>query len=664
MNQSGFLRVAAVSPSLKVANTLYNTEQIITCAQQAAEKGAAVILFPELSVTAYTCADLFYQEELYQANLEGLHRISEASRTVDAVIIAGFYLRFANSLYNCAAVIQHGNILGIVPKMFLPNSREFYEGRWFAAGIRIASDVRSVRLFGAEIPFGHLLFTDEKSGITFGVEICQDLWMPITPGAHLALNGAQIIFNCSASDETVGKADYRRRLVLQNSASNMTGYVYASSGVTESTTDLVYSGHCMIAENGSLLAENERFRRESDILFGEIDCDRLKFERSLDHAVEECTSAYSQRQLYTHVPTDPLRLVDMKTDRLLRKYRKNPFVPSSRTTVDARCEEIFKIQTAGLAKRIEHARAKTVVVGISGGLDSTLALLVCVETFKMLGRSTKDIIAVTMPGFGTTGKTYNNALSIMRLLGTDVREISIADAVMDHFAAIGHDPSVHDVTYENCQARERTQILMDIANQEGGMVIGTGDLSESALGWSTYNGDHMSMYAVNISVPKTLVKFVVGWVADNKAAGPKEDPSYSADNAALRAALHDIMETPISPELLPPDKDGKIVQKTEERVGPYILHDFFLYYTMRFGMRPEKLLWIACQTFEGEFDRPYIRKWLREFYRRFFQQQYKRSCIPDGPKVGTVTLSPRGDWRMPSDADAALWLAELDGLEE
>ena len=664
MSKSGFIRVAAASPTLKVANTEYNTEQIIECAKEAAESGAAVVLFPELSISSYTCADLFYQQQLYNKNLEGLKRIIDASASLNTVIIAGFYLRLANSLYNCAAVIQHGALLGIVPKMFLPNSREFYEGRWFAAGIRISSQVHSISLFGEEIPFGNLIFADDESGVTFGIEICQDLWMPVTPGSRLALNGAQIIFNPSASDETVGKAYFRRRLVIQNSAANLSGYVYASCGVHESTTDLVYSGHCMIAENGAIIAENERFRRDSNITYGEIDCERLKFERSLDHAVEECTSAYTNRGDYTYITTAPLLTIDMKKDKLLRKYRRNPFVPSNQATIDERCEEIFKIQTAGLAKRIEHAHAKTAVVGISGGLDSTLALLVCVETFKMLGRDTKNIIAVTMPGFGTTDKTYNNALTIMKLLGTDVREISIADAVMDHFAAIGHDPSVHDVTYENCQARERTQILMDIANKEGGMVVGTGDLSESALGWSTYNGDHMSMYAVNISVPKTLVKFVVGWVADHKAAGPLEDKAYSSDNPKLRAALHDIMDTPISPELLPPDKDGKIIQKTEERVGPYILHDFFLYYTMRFGMTPEKLLYIAVQTFEGEFDRPYIKKWLREFYRRFFQQQYKRSCIPDGPKVGTVTLSPRGDWRMPSDADASIWLDQLDHLEE
>ncbi len=663
MNQSGFLRVASASPALKVANPSYNTEHLIACAREADKNGAAVALFPELAVTGYTCADLFYQQHLYNGNLDGLKHLVDASAEISCLIITGFYYRLENSLYNCAAVIQHGDILGIVPKMFLPNSREFYEGRWFAPGIRISSDVTSVKIFGKDVPFGHIIFEDVENNITFGIEICQDLWMPVTPGSMLALNGAQIIFNPSASDETVGKADFRRRLVLQNSAGNLSGYVYASCGVTESTTDLVYSGHCMIAENGALLAENDRFCRDSNIIYGEIDCERLKFERSLDRGIEECTSAYTNRSQYQRVAVAPLRTVDMKSEKLFRKYGKNPFVPSNKASIDNRCEEIFKIQTAGLAKRLEHARAKTAVVGISGGLDSTLALLVCVETFKMLGRDPKNIIAVTMPGFGTTEKTYNNALTIMRLLGTDIREISIADAVRDHFAAIGHDPSIHDVTYENCQARERTQILMDISNKEGGMVVGTGDLSESALGWSTYNGDHMSMYAVNVSVPKTLVKFVVGWVADHKASGPDEDKNYSADNAALRAALYDIIDTPISPELLPPDKEGKIIQKTEDRVGPYILHDFFLYYTMRFGMRPQKLLYIAEQTFEGEFDRAYIKKWLREFYRRFFQQQYKRSCIPDGPKVGTVTLSPRGDWRMPSDADAALWLDEVDRLE-
>ncbi|MCI6710827.1 MAG: NAD(+) synthase [Anaerovoracaceae bacterium] len=662
MFETGYIRTAAVTPELRVANTEFNTKEIIKLAREAAGAGAGIIVFPELALTSYTCADLFYQQHLYESNLEALKEVIDASADINAVIVTGFYFRYENSLYNCAAVIQNGKLMGIVPKMFLPNNREFYESRWFAAGLRIADNVSSVQLFGEEIPFGHLIFTDNTRSLSFGVEICQDLWMPITPGARLCLNGAHIIVNPSASDETVGKADYRRQLVHQQSAANICGYVYTSSGVYESTTDLVYSGHCIISEYGTRIAENDRFERESTITYGDIDYERIKFERSLDHSLEECTSRYTDRELYTYVYIDPLRVLNSE-EKLIRRFAPNPFVPADRRTVDERCEEIFRIQTAGLAKRLEHARAKTAVVGISGGLDSTLALLVCAETFKLLGRDPENIIAVTMPGFGTTDRTYENALTIMRLLGADVREVPIGDAVMAHFEAIGHDPSVHDVTYENCQARERTQILMDIANETGGFVVGTGDLSESALGWSTYNGDHMSMYAVNVSVPKTLVSFVVGWVADNRLAGEHEVKDYSLDNATLRRALHDIMDTPISPELLPPDKDGKIVQKTEERVGPYILHDFFLFYTIRFGMRPRRLLYIAQQTFEGMFEPAYVKKWLREFYRRFFMQQYKRSCIPDGPKVGTVTLSPRGDWRMPSDADSSLWLKEIDECE-
>ena len=661
MFNTGYIRTAAVTPVTKVANTEHNTDRIIACAKEAEKGGAAVVLFPELAITSYTCADLFYQEQLYQKNLAGLRKIIDASADIRPVIITGFYLRLLNNFYNCAAVIQHGRLLGIIPKMYLPRSKEFYEGRWFSAGIRILSEVRQVRLFGETIPFGNLIFTDPESDIRIGVEVCEDLWMPVTPSSRLCLNGAEIIFNPSASDETVGKADYRRQLVHQQSAADICGYVYCSAGVTESTTDVVYSGHHLISEYGTLIAENKRFEREDTITYGDIDYERIRFERSMEPNLEECAAACAQRDLYQYIEMEPLRLLTSK-ETLTRQFGRNPFVPSDPRTVDERCEEVFRIQTAGLAKRIEHAHARTVVVGISGGLDSTLALLVCAETFRMLGRDPRNIIAVTMPGFGTTGKTYNNALTIMKLLGTDVREIPIGDAVMQHFEAIGHDPEVHDVTYENSQARERTQILMDIANQEGGMVVGTGDLSEAALGWCTYNGDHMSMYGVNCSVPKTLVRFVVGWVADHKIASASGQEPYSQDDVTLAAALHDIMDTPISPELLPPDSEGNIVQKTEERVGPYTLHDFFLFYTMRFGMRPEKLYYIACQTFDGLYEPEFIRKWLREFYRRFFAQQYKRSCIPDGPKVGTVTLSPRGDWRMPSDADSSEWLAAVDSL--
>lgn len=661
MFKTGYIRTAAVTPTVKIANTQYNTDAILECAREADQNNTAVILFPELAITSYTCADLFYQEQLYQNNLRGLEKIVNASSEIEAVIITGFYLRLSNSLYNCAAVIQHGKLLGVVPKMYLPNSREFYEGRWFAAGIRIVSQIKSVRLFGESVPFGHLIFTDPESDLRFGVEICQDLWMPVTPSAHLCLNGAELIFNPSASDETVGKADYRRQLVHQQSAANICGYVYCSAGVNESTTDLVYSGHHIISEYGTRIAENNRFERSSTITYGDIDFERIRFERSLDHNLEECASAYTDRSLYQTIEVEPLRLLTSEK-KLIRTFEQNPFVPSDPRSVNERCEEIFRIQTAGLAKRIEHIHARTVVVGISGGLDSTLALLVCAETFRLLGRDPKGIIAVTMPGFGTTGKTYNNSLSLMKLLGTDVREIPIGDAVMDHFKAIGHDPEVHDVTYECSQARERTQILMDLANEEGGIVVGTGDLSESALGWSTYNADHMSMYGVNCSVPKTLVRFVVSWVADHRIAAAPEQEPYSSDDQLLASVLHDIMDTPISPELLPPDDNGNIIQITEERVGPYTLHDFFLFYTMRFGMRPEKLYYIACQTFEGVYEPDFIKKWQREFYRRFFMQQFKRSCIPDGPKVGTVTLSPRGDWRMPSDADSAEWLAVMDQL--
>jgi NAD+ synthase (glutamine-hydrolysing) len=445
-----------------------------------------------------------------------------------------------------------------------------------------------------------------------------------------------------------------------DSAKNMCGYVYASSGVHESTTDLVFGGHNLIAENGNILAESALFDRKSSITYGDLDFDRIRFERSYGQNFEESTSAYCSRISLTKVPLSPVRMLDADKDTLKRQYQKNPFVPADPATVNQRCREIFSIQAAGLAKRMEHTHSKKAVVGISGGLDSTLTLLVCAETFKLIGKDPKDIIAVTMPGFGTTGKTYNNAQTIMKLLGTDMREIPIREAVIQHFSDIGHDPAQHDVTYENSQARERTQILMDVANKEGGLVVGTGDLSEVALGWSTYNGDHMSMYGVNTSVPKTLVRFVIKWVMDHRLSGPDEEKGFSLDNSLLRHTLQDIMDTPISPELLPPDESGEIAQKTEDTVGPYILHDFFMFYTIRFGMSPKKLLYIAKATFADDYTEEFIKKWLVVFFRRFFSQQFKRSCIPDGPKVGSVSLSPRGDWRMPSDADSSEWLKELE----
>ncbi len=660
MKSIGLLRAAAVTPVLKVANPQFNCEEIIRCAKEAAENGAAVILFPELAISGYTCADLFYQEFLYEKSLAALQTIASNTSSLSAVVVVGCYFRLENNLYNCAALLQGGKIKGIVPKMYLPNYKEFYEARWFASGINISKQIKSISLFGEEIPFGHLLFQDKTCGVTLGIEICEDLWVPITPGSLLAVNGAQILLNPSASNETVAKSEYRRNLVSMDSAKNICGYIYASAGVHESTTDLVFSGHNLIAENGTVLAESESFQRTSQITYGEIDYERIRFERSYGQNFDLSASALNMRNQYQAIPLDSLPVCKSVEGRLYRTYPKNPFVPSDPSTVDQRCREIFHIQASGLAKRMEHTHAKTAVVGISGGLDSTLALLVCAETFKRINKDPKDIVAITMPGFGTTGKTYQNAQTIMKLLGADVREIPIRNAVMQHFADIEHDPSIHDVTYENSQARERTQILMDVANKEGGLVIGTGDLSEVALGWSTYNGDHMSMYGVNASVPKTLVKFVIKWVMDHRLSGPNEDMAYSSDNGLLRSTLQDIMDTPISPELLPPDSSGEIAQKTEDTVGPYILHDFFMFYTLRFGMRPKKLLYIAAQTFSEEYDESFIKKWLTVFYRRFFSQQFKRSCIPDSPKVGSVSLSPRGDWRMPSDADASMWLKELE----
>ncbi len=662
MYKLGLVRSAAVTPKLKVANTEYNTVQILSAMDEAALNGAGIILFPELCITGYTCGDLFYQEFLYKKQLENLKRIAEETRKFKAAVVLGFYMKLENNYFNCAALLQNGVIRGIVPKMFMPNSREFYEARWFASGVKIAAEIRSVRLFDYDIPFGHLIFADEESGLKLGIELCEDLWVPISPGAHLSLNGAHVILNPSASNEMVGKAEYRKNLVLHESAKNICGYVYVSSGVHESTTDLVFGGDAVIAENGVLLASGKRFAREGSITYGEIDYERLRFERTYGQNFEECTSAYSSRQAFSHVPLQPVPVLDTETGRLLRTYPKNPFIPSGKYTIGERCREIFSIQTAGLAKRLEHTHSEKIVVGISGGLDSTLALLVCAETCKLLDKDPSCIIAVTMPGFGTTDKTYANALSIMDLLGADIREIPIRDAVLQHFRDIGHDPAVHDVTYENAQARERMQILMDLANKERGLVVGTGDLSEIALGWSTYNGDHMSMYGVNASIPKTLVRFVINWIMDNKLSGPGEDPTFSKNNGTLRATLQDIMDTPISPELLPPDKEGNITQKTEDNVGPYILHDFFMYYSIRCGMPPEKLLYIAKMTFAGDYSEDIVKKWLIHFYRRFFSQQFKRSCIPDGPKVGSVSLSPRGDWRMPSDADPSEWLNALNKI--
>jgi NAD+ synthase (glutamine-hydrolysing) len=561
---------------------------------------------------------------------------------------------------SCASVLlaTGGKIKGIVPKMFLPNTKEFYEARWFEEGTTAANMTKSVKLFGYEIPFGHVLFEDEDNGLKLGIEICEDLERPISPGSYLALNGAHIILNLSASNETVSKSEYRKNLVTVESSKNICGYVYASAGVFESTTDLVYGGHKIIAENGVCLAESPLFERTNSVLYSDIDYERIIFERSMDQNFNSCAFSHGHQIEFIKAPLSPIKVLGVN-DTLIRKFPKNPFISNDPAVMDQNCNRIFSIQSEGLARRLEHTGSKKAVIGISGGLDSTLALLVCTEAFRLIGKDTTDIITITMPGFGTTGKTFNNAQTIMKLLGTDMREISIKESVLQHFIDINHDPTQYDVTYENSQARERTQILMDVANKEGGLVVGTGDLSEIALGWSTYNGDHMSMYGVNCGVPKTLIPFVIKWVMNNRLSGPGEKIGFSSDNVLLRQTLQDIIDTPISPELLPPDSDGKIAQKTEDTVGPYILHDFFMYYTLRYGMEPKKLLHIAAETFKDEYTIEFIKKWLIVFYKRFFAHQFKRNCSTDGPKVGSVGLSPRGDWKMPSDADSSEWLKSL-----
>lgn len=657
--KTGFIKTAAVSPELKVANTSFNTDQIIACAQNAAGGGAGIIVFPELAITSASCGDLFRQESLYQKNLDGLMQIVDASRNINAILVVGFYLRLDGSYYSCAAVIQDASLMGIVPKMYRPVRREADSAPVFAPGFRRAADTPQVTVFHDIVPFGNLLFYDDKNDITFGVEVNQDFWTPFTPGTRLAMNGAQIILNTGASFESTGRADARRRRIAAQSEAVPCGYVFASAGTGESTTDRVYGGHCLIAENGTLLGETGCMEPDSTIVYSEIDYATLRSLQADDPALEEAASLSGDRETLTWVKMKPFRTVEAD-QKLSRHIEKNPFVPEDASERDARCKEAFAIQTAALIRRVQHTGAKNLTIGISGGLDSALALLVSVQAARTLGWEPSQVTAVTMPGFGTTDRTYENALDIMRLLGTDVREIPIGDAVLAHFAAIGHDPSVHDVTYENAQARERTQILMDLSGDLGGFVVGTGDLSEAALGWCTFNGDHMAMYDVNISIPKTMIRAVVRWIADNVLTGPEENPAFSSDNARLREALYDIMETPISPELLPPDSDGQMTQKTEDRVGPYSLHDFFLYYTVQMGMQPERVQYLAEQVFAGEFDPDYIRHWLREFYRRFFSQQFKRNCTPDGPKVCTVDLSPRGSWNMPSDADSADWLQIFD----
>lgn len=636
----GFVRVGAAVPELRVANCEFNANEIISLMKQAEEKGIEILAFPELSISAYTCADLFFQSRLLDECQLQLKAILEVSTVLNLVSIVGMPLYHSNQLFNCAVVVQKGKILGVVPKTYIPGYSEFYEERWFAAAHTQKGS--EITLCGQKVPFGtDILFGDNANGVCFGIEICEDLWVPIPPSSLQAVGGANIIFNLSASNEIVGKYDYRRNMILQQSGRCIAGYIYASSSVFESTTDVVFSGDAFIAENGLLLGENERFKRESSMIYNDVDVKRLKYQRLQN-------TSFMETRIVTDFWMVEFTLGRRRQKKLVRFIDPHPFVPTNPVTRDERCKEIFSIQTAGLAKRIEHSKAKCAVIGISGGLDSTLALLVITKTFDLLGIDRSKIIAVTMPGFGTTDRTYNNAIEFMKVMGTTIREIDIKPACIQHFEDIGHDINIHDVTYENVQARERTQILMDIANKEGGLVVGTGDMSELALGWATYNGDHMSMYGVNVSVPKTLVKSLVQWVADNLV-------EKEAANV-----LQSIIETPISPELLPPDEKGGINQKTEDLVGPYELHDFFLYHMLRYGAEPTKILLMAEIAFQERYDSMTIKKWLKTFLRRFFAQQFKRSCLPDGPKVGTISLSPRGDLRMPSDAEVNIWLKALE----
>ena len=631
----GFVKVAAATPDIRVADVAYNQEQICRLIDETASEGAKIVVFPELALTGYTCGDLFTQDVLLAQARKAICQVAAATEEKDALIFVGMPLAVEGELYNVAAALNRGKILGFTTKTFLPNYGEFYEMRQFREG---PEEVRCICFEGEKVLFGpRILFeADVMPDLIVSAEICEDVWSPVPPSIQAAREGATVIVNCSASDETIGKAAYRKSLIEGQSARLMAAYIYANAGEGETTTDLVFGGHNIISENGTTLAEGERFK--NGVVYAQIDVKRLISERRKN------TTFKAARE--RHLARVPFRL-ELTETKLTRKFPSRPFVPDAKEERDRRCEEILTIQAMGLKKRLAHTHARSAVVGISGGLDSTLAILVTARAFDMLGMDRSQIIAVTMPCFGTTDRTYNNACQMALKLGAQLREVRIADSVESHFRDIGHDIEDHSVTYENSQARERTQVLMDISNQTGGLVVGTGDMSELALGWATYNGDHMSMYGVNASVPKTLVRHLVQYCADTEK------------DREMKDVLYDVLDTPVSPELLPP-KDGQIAQKTEDLVGPYELHDFYLYYFLRFGYEPSKIYRIAREAFAGEYDEETIYKWLHTFCRRFFSQQFKRSCLPDGPKVGTVALSPRGDWRMPSDACADVWLRDLE----
>ncbi|MDD3107655.1 MAG: NAD(+) synthase [Alistipes sp.] len=641
----GFLKVAAAVPKVKIADPNYNCEQIAQGIAAASRAGVSVVAFPELAVTGYSCGDLFGQPFLIAQAERALSTLLQRTAQEPVVSVVGLPVAVDGALYNMAVVLGQGKIFGAVPKSYLPNYNEFYEARWFAPSDRLRRT--EITLCGESVPCGTDLLFDHPS-CTMALEICEDLWVPVPPSCGHAMAGADLLINLSASNEMVGKHDYLRGLIAQQSARTLSAYLYVSAGFGESSTDVVFAGNGMIAENGLFLQETPRFTMEEQMAVADVDLERMQTLRRRTNTFEagaaHATTAYRRIALALRE--------DAEAFAVQRTFNPRPFIPQDPTLRRARCEEIFQIQVAGLAQRLLHTQAGSAVVGISGGLDSTLALLVTVQTFDRIGVPRSQILGVTMPGFGTTTRTHTNAVKLMETLGVEVREIPIHEACAVHFRDIGLDPQDRSVTYENAQARERTQLLMDLANQRGGLVIGTGDLSELALGWATYNGDHMSMYGVNGGIPKTLVRYLVEWVADQ--------PAY----AQARPYLLDIVETPISPELLPADAQGDIAQKTEDLVGPYALHDFFLYHFVRFGERPAKLYWMACRAFEGTYEAATVRRWLGVFLRRFFTQQFKRSALPDGPKVGSITLSPRGDWRMPSDATVALWLKEVESLEE
>ncbi|MCI5726075.1 MAG: NAD(+) synthase [Clostridium sp.] len=626
-----FIKVASACPKTKVGDTKYNLTNILSCIEEANANNAKSIVFPELCITSYTCGDLFLHNTLYTNSINAIEQLLIKTEKMDMLIAVGAPLLFNNILYNCAYILFKGKLLGIVPKSYIPNYSEFYEKRWFSEGLNLTNETVDFE-FQKEVPFGTDLIFAYKE-FKFAFEICEDLWVTIPPSSYLSLLGANIIGNLSASNELVSKMDYRKSLISNQSARSMCAYIYSSAGVHESSTDILFSGHMLISENGSILKENERFQRENEVIYSIIDVFKLNAERQKNISYRDASKIVPFKARYIKFNFENTNISDF--DRYIDKH---PFVPSNEAERVKRCKEIFNIQASALAKRFEHTGSKKAVVGISGGLDSTLALLVIYKTFKILNYSTKDIVTITMPGFGTTDRTYNNALDLCNELNCDLREINIVKAALQHFEDIGHDKDIHDVTYENVQARERTQILMDIANKERGLLIGTGDLSELALGWCTYNGDHMSMYSVNPSIPKTLVRYLVRYIAENE----------SSEKA--KATLLDILDTPVSPELLPKDSNGEIAQKTEDIVGPYELHDFFLYHFIKHGSSKERIFFLAKHAFKDDYSEEEISKWLDKFMFRFFTQQFKRSALPDGPKVGSISLSPRGDWRMPSDA--------------